>query len=323
MFQGEFRLHGTISDDPVKSIKYTDLCKQINDGRRKGYSEDDLLSGLKRGIVAGSVKTYMDAWMDMTLSDALEFLRSHLKELPPSDLMTLLSGLAQGSDKTAKEFLLEALQLRQTLQASSHSSDAGMAQSVFIQSLRTGIRNEHIRHHMLPFLDETKAVPDNVLVKEMDRAVAEEEQRVRKLLTAAGGVEKKRVAQSNAVAMMMEDPLAERLQKLLVAGGGVEKKIPAQANAVGMDDPLAVIMKQLKANETKMDTIQQDNKHQMKVMQEQIAELMKMDTDSKKPSWKKLGCEDCIANNRSAQCNHCWKCGKTGHKSRDNKCASN
>ena len=180
MFRREFRLHGTISDDADKSIEFTDLSKQIEDGRKKGHSEDDLLSGLRRGISTGSVKTYMDARTDMTLADALEFLRPHLKEQPPSELLSKLSGLKQKSGQTASSFLLDALKLRQVLVVGTEGGvqyDSRMAHGVFLHSLRTGLRNERIRTHMLPYLDASKQVGDNVLIGELNRAVAEEKAR--------------------------------------------------------------------------------------------------------------------------------------------------
>ncbi len=304
--QREFRLHGTISDDAEKSIKYNDLCKQISDGRKKGYPETDLMAGLRRGISAGSVKTYMDAGTDMSLDDVLEFLKSHLKEQEPSDLFNQLSSLRQKSGHSAESFLLDAMKLRKLLTSGTDANgvcyDSRMAHSVFLHSIRTGLRNERIRTHMLPFLDQTKHHGDNVLINELNRAVAEERAREEKL--AAEELDKKKGAK---VEMVDSSVLSSFLAQM---------KAP-QANMVSIDDPLAIIMKQLKENDNRMSVIQEENKNQMKVMQEQISELMKLDPDPKKLSWKKMGCEDCIKNKKAAFCTHCWKCGREGHKSRE------
>ena len=91
-------------------------------------------------------------------------------------------------------------------------------------------------------------------------------------------------------------------------------------NMVAMDDPIAIVMRQLKDNENRMLSMQEENKNQMKVFQEQLAELMKLDPEQKRSSWKKMGCEKCVREKTSTPCTHCWKCGSAGHKSRDNKC---
>ena len=74
---------------------------------------------------------------------------------------------------------------------------------------------------------------------------------------------------------------------------------------------LAMIMKKLEENQAEM----MENKNQMKVMQEQMIELMKKETAGK-PGYKK-GCDACRAANKSNSCRHCWKCGEDGHKSQD------
>ena len=60
----------------------------------------------------------------------------------------------------------------------------------------------------------------------------------------------------------------------------------------------------------------------MKVMQEQMKELLKVNPNLKKNSdgWKKPGCKNCQDNNTVATCRHCWKCGEDGHKAQDKKC---
>ncbi len=315
LFHREYRLHGNISDDAEKSIKYNDLSKQIDDGRRKGHSEQDIMSGLRRGILVGSIKTYMDARGDMSLNDALEFLKPHLKELNPSELLNQLSRLTQKSGQTANVFLLEALKLRQSLMTGVEQNgvvyDARMAQSVFLHTLRTGFRNERIRSHMLPYLDPAIPYADSVLIQQLNRAVAEEEERLKKL--AAEDADKKKGNVNLVAAADSSTILASLLAQ-------INKTQETQVNSVSMDDPLAIVMKQLKENETQMLAMQADHKNQMKVVQEQISELMKLDPDPKKLSWKKMGCENCVRDKKSAFCTHCWKCGGDGHKSRDNRC---
>ena len=55
MFPREFRMTGSISDDIEKSNEYLDICRQVTDGQRKGYSEVEIMSGLRRIISPGAV----------------------------------------------------------------------------------------------------------------------------------------------------------------------------------------------------------------------------------------------------------------------------
>ena len=118
--------------------------------------------------------------MDMPLEEVLEFLKPHLKGRTPSELLSKLSGLTQKSDQSASNFLLEALQLRQLLIAGSTEDgvtyDTRMAHAIFLNSIRTGLRNESVRTRMLPYLDPAKNISDS----ELNRAVGEEEERRRK-----------------------------------------------------------------------------------------------------------------------------------------------
>ena len=82
---------GSIGDDISKSMKYLDICRQFADGKRKRYSEDELLSGLRRVVTTGAVKTYIDSQTNAHLEEVLLFLRSFLKEKTPAELHNDLS----------------------------------------------------------------------------------------------------------------------------------------------------------------------------------------------------------------------------------------
>ena len=276
MFPREFRMTGTICDDISKSMTYLDICRQVQDGRRKGYSDDEILSGMRRVMTTGSVKTYVDSQVNQPLEDTLLFLRSFLKTETPSELNNKLSQLAQQEDELAISFFMTALKTRQLIVVGSQvegnvSYDPKLVHSTFLHTIRTGLRDESVRSHMLPFLSESTMVDDNTLIRELHKAVAEAEEH------------RKKTEKSH------------------------EKAKPVKVNAVETSPELAAVMKLL-----------QENQNQMKVMQEQVGELLAANPAVKKINsrWKKKGsCQACTAAGKGDSCQHCWKCGEDGHKS--------
>ena len=281
-FPREFRMTGSITDDISKSMKYLDICRQVADGRNKGYRDEEILSGLRRAVATGAVKTVIDSQTNASLEEILLFLRSFLKERTPAELHNDLSQMSQKESQTAISFFMEALQTRQLIVVGSQvegtvSYDPALVKSTFLHTIRTGLRDETVRAHMLPLLSDANPVDDNTLIRELHRAVGEAEERLKKLQESHH-----------------------------------QKKSSAKVNVVETSPELAMIMKKLEESQAQM----MENKNQMKVMQEQMAEIMKKETGGKAPFWRP-GCDACKANNQSSSCRHCWKCGEDEHKAQE------
>ena len=272
MFPREFRMTGSISDDIEKSNEYLDICRQVTDGQRKGYSEVEIMSGLRRIMSPGAVKTYVDSRSGVPLAEVMLFLRSFLKVRTPAELNNELSHLVQKEDEPAIKFFMNAIKLRQLLVVGSQMEGSvtyhpQLVQSTFLHTIRTGLRDEAVRTYMLPYLSETHLVNDNLLIQELHKAVAEAEERKMK----TKGV-----------------------------------KTAAKVNTIDACPEFIAVMKKL-----------EDNQNQMRVMQEQMKELLKVTPNKKNDGWKKPGCQNCQDNNTVATCRHCWKCGEEGHKAQE------
>ena len=144
---------------------------------------------------------------------------------------------------------MEAIQTRQLIVVGSQvegtvSYDPVLVKSTFLHTIRTGLRDETVRAHMLPLLSDANPVDDNTLIRELHRAVAEAEERLKKM---------------------------QELQQ--------QKKAAAKVNVVETSPELALVMKKLEESQNQM----KENQHQMKVMQEQMAELMKKELNKKPP----------------------------------------
>ena len=233
---------GTISDDIEKSNEYLDICRQVADGRRKGYSDVEVMSGLRRIISPGAVKTYVDSQLDMPLEDVMLFLRSFLKVRTPAELNNELSQLVQGESQQAIKFFMDAIKLRQLLVVGSQlegavTYDPKLVQSTFLHTIRTGLRDEAVRSYMLPFLSESASFNDNCLIQELHKAVSEAEERKNK--TKKG--DNKTAAKVNvvetspelvAVMKKLEENqnqmkvMQEQMKELLVANPNLKKQNP-------------------------------------------------------------------------------------------------
>ena len=112
VFPHKFRMNGTISDDIEKLNEYLDIFRQVADGRRKGYSDVEIMSGLRRRISPGAVKTYIDTQVDWPLEDVLWFLRSFLKVRTPAELNNKLSQLYLKEGQEPIKFFMDALRMR-------------------------------------------------------------------------------------------------------------------------------------------------------------------------------------------------------------------
>ena len=201
MFPREFRMNGTICDDINKSMSYLDICRQIADGRRKGYNDDEMMSGMRRIISTGAVKTYVDSQVDLPLEAVLSFLRSFLKTETPSELNNKLSQLVQQEGQPAIKFFMDAIEVRQLIIVSAQVEgnafyDPRLVHATFLHTVRTGLRDESVRSHMLPSLSETNLFDDNSLIRELHKAVGESEERRKKTEKVT---EKKQSVKVNAV----------------------------------------------------------------------------------------------------------------------------
>ena len=104
----------TIDESSKESLNYISLCAEINDGRTKGYDEDEIKMALRKAVAPrSSLRTIFDAKDDMTLESMLSFIRTVLKEKSASDMKEDLEKDRQKGDDTPQSFVLRAMQRRE------------------------------------------------------------------------------------------------------------------------------------------------------------------------------------------------------------------
>ena len=212
MYRREFKISGSIEDGSTKALNYINLCSQINDGKKRGYKSDEIVAAVKRAITPGTgLRTYVDSQQTMSLDSLLQFLRSYFHEQSPTELFTDLTKLCQKNNEDASSFLLHALEVRQKVLIASTAEgmikyDASLVQSIFLHTIRTGLRHDLVRTHMQPYLDPTMLHGDDILIREINIASAVEAERTNK--QKQSGDEKKKIGVAAAeVETRMDDVL--------------------------------------------------------------------------------------------------------------------
>ena len=121
-FRREFKVTGTICESSKDSLNYISLCSQINDGKKKGYSEDELAIAVRLAVSPGSnLRTYLDAKSDISLEAILSFIRTALHEKSSSELYQDMNSEFQKNDEDPQKFILRTMELREKIKQASFS----------------------------------------------------------------------------------------------------------------------------------------------------------------------------------------------------------
>lgn len=197
----EFRISGQIGDKNQKDrLGFTSLSHQIENGLKRGYTEEDIIEAVIRATNPGlSLRSYMESKSDITLSRLRQILRSHYQERGATELFKDLSGLTQKGNETPQEFMVRALDLRQQVLFATKENDSNqqydkpLVQSMFQHAVLTGLSNQAISSDLKPYLVR-KDIGDEVLLEMLNASASNEVERAKKFKSKYGamGVEQSR-----------------------------------------------------------------------------------------------------------------------------------
>ena len=281
-FRKDFKIAEKIGGPVEKRLDYISLCSQISEAKKKGYSEDEIVYGIKKAVVPGELRTYLDSKEDLSLEDVMKMIRGSYSEKSSSEMFQDLNLISQRDNEDAKEFLFRALTLRQRIvdaaEAENQFSDPRMIQSAFLQTVKTGLRQESIRTHMSPFLDKSKVTPDAILIAEINNAVSEENARQKKF---------------NAGKKKVHFETSERRVQVAEISENIGSLKPIMEALLTMSK-------------------------EMKAMREDMTSMKGNRNNSSKSSKRSRlpVCETCQADGVKS-CGHCFKCSEKGHKAMD------
>ena len=180
LYRRMFKINGSVGGKD--GLSYVSICSQVQDAKKSGYTDSEIVIGLKRAISSTStLRTYMDSQVDLPLETMMTFFRDFFKQRSAAVLFSDLSKVAQKHDESATNFLLRAFDMRQQVLLATavedHHFDDNLVYSTFCRSVRTGLRDPAICAHMKKFLKGVGTpVADEVLLREINEASSEKDE---------------------------------------------------------------------------------------------------------------------------------------------------
>ena len=299
IFKRDFRIVGTVGAQGQKDqLSYFSLSRQIQSGKERGYSENELVDGLIKCIVPGlPLKDYLEAMREMGLETIMKIVRAHYQEKNASELYASLANLAQSPAEEPQNFLLRALNLREKIifaskqEGSKLKYDTSQCQSMFLHAIETGLLSNTLRTRMRPHLQRPD-VTDAELIAQLNQAGAEESERNAKLGIGQRG--KTKITQVSV----------EENSKIKT--GTPKKGKEAEA-------PFAEkLLSEIQAIKADVAALKQDVRFNRA---QSHGEESKMPTQGKGRPLRenRRGCKECYKKGLGDQCTHCWKCGDSSH----------
>jgi hypothetical protein len=287
-FRKEFKIEGKVgrAKDHINMIT---LNGQIAEGKRKGYSPEEIAAAIKRAVVPGEMKTYLDSMTELSLEDTLTFIGSALKERSSSELFQSLSNIVQIDGEDAQTFLMRVMELRQKCLLVSMKPDEvqykeDLVRTMFLKSIRMGIASDAVKARIEAIIDRDQDISDSALIQAINKIASEEAERECK----RGGVVRKTVKFGAVSTQSQANPQLDS-----------ERQRSSEVS----------------------DLHQTVNKlaEQMTVLSVEIAKLQSRNSPKATPPKAVLrrSCPSCAASNQKAACRHCWECGDSDHLFRD------
>ena len=239
-------------------------------------------------VPGSSLRSYLEGRTSLTLPVLRQILRAHYREQDATELFHRLSRLAQDGREPAQSFLVRAMDLRQSGDASQETGsglkyDPALVQSMFIHALLTGLRGDAVKAELRPYLQST-SITDEELFTKLNLAASQEAERQEKL-----GISKRPTAEVRQV--MQSDHQSQ----------------PATSKRPPRQGTLITDIAELKAGITEIANALRG----VQVLpSHQPAKPKPMAT-----SWKR-GCQSCQRNGSGDTCDHRYKCGSSEHYAR-------
>ena len=185
----EFKISGTIAGKGDNKMSYTSLSYQIEEGKRQGFSDSMICTAVVRAISPGNnLHTYLESKKIVSLYSLIEILQSHFKEKDSSAMYTELGNAVQHTSETCLDFVIRILCLREKVLSLSIEEkcpyDSERLNKTFFHTMFTGMRNLNICNDLHDKCRNDYNIEDELLMKFVAEAVANEAERNEKFVTA-------------------------------------------------------------------------------------------------------------------------------------------
>lgn len=294
----EFKIQGGQIGDQGSDISYNSVCRQIDEGLKKQFSDVEIVRAVLRVIKPGHFKDMLMNKDDLTVKELKGFLHSHLGEQSNTELFQELMCTKQKDGEMPQQFLYRAIGLKQKiLLVSKHDStdvkyNVSTVQDVFLHTVYQGLGHKHddIRRELKPLLADPK-ITDDVILKHMKKIMSDESERQQRLGPS------NRHRQKNVHSAQVEVDLVQ---------------------SPGARDESS-------GKKSKTDVIQQltDKVEKLTSLVESMQQLINNQNSEQgdctahakthKKRGKPYGCAKCVEHD-CPDCTHCFHCGEEGHR---------
>ena len=305
----DLKISGTIAGKGENKLSYTSLSYQIDNAKQLGYSDARICAAVIKAISPSSnLRTYLESKRTLSVDLLVEILRSHFKEKDSASVFTELSNAVQQTTETSLDFVIRLMCLRQKVLTLSREEkcpyDEELLSKRFFHTMFTGMRNSNIRADLREMCKNDFKISDEVLLKFVSEAGANEAERNEKFVTAKKGainvVETGKQENIKDVKDKKKDNPFIQIE---------EQKLIHEKEMSFMRAELLEIKNAIQANTKPNLNSQETNFTQT---QNYIPPHRRFPQQHENFS-RKNKCRDCKFNN-AARCYHCFKCGSTEHR---------
>ena len=282
-FKRDFKISGQIGDVSQKDrLSFSSLVHQIENGLKNDYTEDEIKEAVIKAInPALSLRSYLEGKADLTLAKLRRIMRSHYQERTATELYHQLSSTVQQPKEKPQEFLIRLLDLKQKVLFASQETDSELKYDP------TLVHGMFVHSFSLGLQNET--------IKTEMKPYLE-----KKTMSDEELFEKLNVCVSNEM---------ERSQKL---GSQLTPKVNAVQE--GGD-------KQTKRN-TEVEQALMKELRELKAEVAAVKERVRAPPQAQNPPTQQPmrqapQCRTCQQSGSGWLCNHCFRCGASGHYVRE------
>ena len=211
----DFKISGCIGGSGEKDkLSYTSLAYQIQNGRKAGYSDDEICAGVIKSIAPGNhLRSYLESKSSLNVPLIIQIMRSHFCEKDSSSKFTEMSNSVQSVNESTYEFVVKLMSKREKVLILAKEEDCPydetLVQRIFLHAISTGIRNNNIRNDFRHVLQNIN-ISDEHLLQYVSEAVVNNSERNEKLAQSKKDL---RINQINTD-QNQDNPLLTELRKI-------------------------------------------------------------------------------------------------------------
>lgn len=316
MLRREFKIMGQIGEGGQKDkLSYTSLVHQINAGLRKGHPEQEVIEAVIRAISPGlHLRNMLEIKSNLTLSSLKTILKGHYKGESTSDIYHRLVNISQEPKESPQTFLFRAIELKERLLWKSDDGDADdyydpeLVQRKFLRAVETGLLSDSIKFQMRPFLGDSK-VSDEMLIDKLSEASSLEGERQKKLRKSTNGREAR-------LCEIQADIPSTTLPAAKIPSSVTAKEPQTQPRQVTSQDSVTHLMlEQLKTDMYEMRQVFLAAMEATTQRSQRPLTYQPTTSGRQESRQRSRGCAACQQAQNGDRCDHCFRCGESGHVS--------